>query len=155
MLSSNLAELPENEEREADDERKFRERRAFEILTRYQKTTSHEATVHSAIQDGVRETTRVKEWNFNVWFALNKARAKCHLNNVSTIVTALTARNPSYGVQFDSMLDSFLFEMDKQNRLGTPDDYDEEWGTDAAERRERERVATYVRSAVRFAEATI
>lgn len=97
----------------------------------------------------------MKEWAYDVDLACRRARSKVGINNSNTLIESLAARNPNYGVQFDAMLDSFLIEMDRLNRLGTPDDYDEEWGTDAAERRERERVATYVRSAVRFAEATI
>lgn len=150
LQSDNLPELrPRETSSEIEDdeasEDQFRERRAATILNQFKKLRSHLASAKSLMHEE-RDPAKTREWVLDIDLACRRARSKAGLRNVNTLIESLTARNPAYGAQFTFMLDSFLSEMDRLNRLGTPDDYDDEWGTDAAERYERERMMRYMRT---------
>lgn len=140
-----VAEVSEKIEDSEAIEDRFRERRAATILNQFKKLRSHLASAKSLMHEE-RDPAKTRDWVLDVDLACRRACSKAKLRNVNTLIESLTARNTTYGAQFTFVLDSFLSEMDRLNRLGTPDDYDDEWGVEAAERYERERVTRYVRT---------
>ncbi len=143
-----------------DDGETDHERRIIRVLRLFKLTCDNTRSVgsHLALK---AESSGSHDWKLAVDAALKRAAKESGFPNSTPeqVITfcdfILREPRPYFGsvtwAWRQMAISEVCAEMDKLNRLGTPDDYHEAWGCDAAEQRERERA---VKRTVQAAEMT-